>query len=274
MHGVDKPPESRELVGVGLRLRFGAGAGGGEAGFAGIPSPASCKAAARQDVAQIKRDDDDADGDGGPQQHTGEIAASQGSDPLATAAFGNAVCRSSEETMPLDNSAKSGLAGVGADCANALAPEPSAKARPRASHTGGKIKTLARSPLARVAILSVRRFTMPYPVCGDVTSRPSLRRRRRFQRASGQTRNHSAHAGGNQAMDFPYFTDEPLAASLRPSMRELFPTGQSAQACAENASPSLRGSAATKIPWGVDSGRSCCQTEVAIPPTLEMTDVT
>src|ERR1700722_14816245 len=172
--------------------------------------------------------------------------ASQGSDPLATAAFGNAVCRSSEETMPLDNSAKSGLAGVGADCANALAPEPSAKARPRASHTGGKIKTLARSPLARVAILSVRRFTMPYPVCGDVTKPPSLRRRRRFQRASGQTRNHSAHAGGNQAMDFPYFTDEPLAASLRPSMRELFPTGQSAQACAENASPSLRGSEATK----------------------------
>src|SRR3984957_12016428 len=199
--------------------------------------------------------------------------ASQGSDPLATAAFGNAVCRSSEETMPLDNSAKSGLAGVGADCANALAPEPSAKARPRASHTGGKIKTLARSPLARVAILSVRRFTMPYPVCGDVTKPPSLRRRRRFQRASGQTRNHSAHAGGNQATDFPYFTDEPLAASLRPSMRELFPTGQSA-ACAENASPSLRGSEATKqsrlspnsLVWIASSLRSLAMTAALSAP--------
>jgi hypothetical protein len=29
-----------------------------------------------------------------------------------------------------------------------------------------------------------------------------------------------------------------------------------------------------KIPWGVDSGRSCCQTEVAKPLTLEAIDVT
>jgi hypothetical protein len=31
---------------------------------------------------------------------------------------------------------------------------------------------------------------------------------------------------------------------------------------------------ATKIPWGVDSGRSRWQTEVAKPLTLEATDVT
>ena len=169
MHGVDKTPEPRKFVGVELRFSLGAGAGGGEIGFAGLPSPPPRKAAAGQNVAQIERDDDDANGDGGPQQNTREIAHQPGLRHARDRRVGERGLQIERRDDSLGQLNVIGLAGSGSRLREWRRRPSQRQSEAENGPARQTAESACATPFARVAILSVRGFKMPYPDCGDLT---------------------------------------------------------------------------------------------------------